>query len=63
MKKKPTKTKTFLVSAQQDVVYEIKVKARTKKQAEDMVYAGEVDFGWDDVVDSGEFIINEVNEQ
>ncbi len=63
MKKNKTKLKTIRLEAQQDIVYSFLVKARTKKQAYDKVYAGEVDFGYNDVVDSGEFIINDVTEE
>lgn len=52
--------KTYTIEASQVIMYTVKVKAKSKKQAEEKFFSGEVECGWDNVTDSGELQMDSI---
>ncbi len=52
--------KTYTIECSQNIIYEVKVKAKSKKQATELFFSGEVDFGYDQVVDSGQLQLDSI---
>jgi hypothetical protein len=55
-----TKLKEYKVYASETVFYEIPVKAKSIKEAEDLIMNGEIDFGQDEIEDSEGFEIERI---
>ena len=58
--KKAESLKTYLIEARETIFYETKVKARSEEEARGLIFDGEVDFRYKDVVDSADFEVDEI---